>query len=37
MDISQPWNLALYNPLFFVLGLVILLLLTAFIYACAKI
>lgn len=37
MDINKPWDLALYNPVFFVLGLVILVLMVAFIYACDKI
>jgi hypothetical protein len=37
MDTSVPWNLAVWNPAFFVLGLVILVLMVAFIYACEKI
>jgi hypothetical protein len=37
MDTSVPWNLMTWNPAFFLLGLLVLALLAAFIWACAKI
>jgi hypothetical protein len=37
MDINHPWNLTVWNPAFFLLGLVVLALVVAFIYACDKI
>lgn len=37
MDITKPWDLTLWDPAFFVLGLLVLAILVAFIYACDKI
>ena len=37
MDITKPWDLSVWYPAFFLLGLVILALMVAFIYACSKI
>jgi hypothetical protein len=37
MDTSVPWNLTIYYPAFFLLGLIVMALLIAFIAACDKI
>jgi len=37
MDASQPWNLTIWYPVFFLLGLLVMALMFAFIAACDKI
>jgi hypothetical protein len=37
MDTLQPWNLALWYPALFLLGLLVMALLFAFVTACDKI
>jgi hypothetical protein len=37
MDVTKPWDLSVFYPAFFLLGLIVMALMIAFVKACDKI